>query len=58
MRTGAPLDYKRWPHVREAMLGGFHIPKARWLTGQNKLYVRHRGPSYEIRKDLGNPSGA
>ncbi len=33
------LDYKRWPHVREAMLGGFHIPRARYLTGQNRLPI-------------------
>jgi glutathione S-transferase len=31
------LDYKSWPHKRQALLPGFHIPQARWLSGQNKL---------------------
>ena len=33
------LDYKRWPHVRRALIPGFHIPRARWLSGQNRLPV-------------------
>jgi len=33
------LDFKRWPHVRTALIGGFHIPVARWLSGQTKLPV-------------------
>lgn len=33
------LDYKAWPHVREALVPGFHVPKVRWLTGQNQLPV-------------------
>lgn len=33
------LDYKRWPHRRHALVPGFHIPRARWLSGQNKLPI-------------------
>lgn len=33
------LDFKRWPHVRQACVCGFHIPRVRWLTGQNKVPV-------------------
>lgn len=33
------LDFKRWPHVRTALVGGFHIPVARRLSGQTKLPV-------------------
>lgn len=33
------LDHKRWPHVREALVPGFHVPRVRRLTGQNKLPV-------------------
>jgi glutathione S-transferase len=33
------LDYKRVPHTREALVPGFHIPRVRWLTGQNKVPV-------------------
>jgi glutathione S-transferase len=33
------LDHKRWPHVREALVPGFHVPRVRWLTGQNRLPV-------------------
>jgi glutathione S-transferase len=33
------LDFKGWPHVREALVPGFHIPRVRWLTGQNKVPV-------------------
>lgn len=33
------LDFKRWPHVREALVPGFHIPRVRWLTGQNMVPV-------------------
>jgi glutathione S-transferase len=33
------LDHKRCPHSRESMIPGFHIPRVRFLTGQNKLPV-------------------
>lgn len=33
------LDFKGWPHTREAQIPGFHIPRVRWLTGQNKIPV-------------------
>jgi len=33
------LDHKGWAHRREAMLPGFHAPRARWLTGQQKLPI-------------------
>jgi glutathione S-transferase len=33
------LDHKRWPHTREACTPGFHIPRVRLLTGQNRLPV-------------------
>ena len=33
------LDYKRWPHVRETLVPGFHIPRVRSLTGQTELPV-------------------
>jgi glutathione S-transferase len=33
------LDHKRWPHTRQALVPGFHIPKVRSLTGQNKVPV-------------------
>lgn len=33
------LDHKRWPHVREARVPGFHIPRARRLSGQSKLPI-------------------
>ncbi|HZO15543.1 MAG TPA: glutathione S-transferase family protein [Polyangiaceae bacterium] len=33
------LDYKSWPHVRRALVPGFHIPVVRRLTGQNKVPV-------------------
>ena len=33
------LDYKRWPHLRQALLPGFHVPRVRWLTGQSRLPV-------------------
>ena len=33
------LDHKRWPHRREALVPGLHIPRARWFSGQNKLPV-------------------
>lgn len=31
------LDYKRWPHTRQALIPGFHIPIVRWQTGQNQV---------------------
>ncbi len=31
------LDFKRWPHARTALVPGFHVPRVRLLTGQNKL---------------------
>lgn len=33
------LDYKGWPHTREALLPGFHIPRVRFLTGQHQVPV-------------------
>lgn len=33
------LDYKHWPHTRRTLIPGFHIPVARWLSGQNLLPI-------------------
>ncbi|HSD60683.1 MAG TPA: glutathione S-transferase N-terminal domain-containing protein, partial [Burkholderiales bacterium] len=33
------LDYKRWPHLRQALVPGFHVPRVRRLTGQTQLPV-------------------
>ena len=33
------LDHKRWPHIRQALVPGFHVPCVRLLTGRNKLPV-------------------
>lgn len=33
------LDRKRWPHRRTALTPGFHLPRVRWLTGQEKTPV-------------------
>jgi glutathione S-transferase len=33
------LDYKRWPHTREALIPGFHVFRTRRLTGQQKLPI-------------------
>ena len=33
------LDHKHWPHLRQALIPGFHIPVARWLSGQHQLPV-------------------
>jgi len=33
------LDHKGWPHTRESLLPGFHIPRVRRLTGQNRVPV-------------------
>lgn len=33
------LDYKKWPHTRQALVPGFHIPIARWRSGQNQLPI-------------------
>lgn len=33
------LDHKGWPHVREALVPGFHILRVRSLTGRNELPV-------------------
>lgn len=33
------LDYKRCPHVRQALVPAFHVPVVRRLTGQNKVPV-------------------
>ena len=33
------LDYKRWPHHREALVPGFHVPRVRRLTGQTKVPI-------------------
>lgn len=37
------LDYKRWPHRRKTLIPGFHIPRARLLSGQNMLPVLRLG---------------
>jgi len=31
------LDFKQLPHRRIALVPGLHIPRMRWMTGQNKL---------------------
>lgn len=33
------LDFKGWEHTREALVPGFHIPRVRLLSGQNKVPV-------------------
>jgi len=33
------LDHKRWPHVRRALVPGFHVPLVRYLTGQSRVPV-------------------
>ncbi|MGH8680989.1 MAG: glutathione S-transferase family protein [Burkholderiales bacterium] len=33
------LDHKRWPHLRRALVPGFHVPRAYRLSGQSKLPV-------------------
>lgn len=33
------LDRKRWPHRRTALTPGFHLPRVRWMTGQEKTPV-------------------
>lgn len=33
------LDHKSIPHTRETLIAGFHIPRVRRLTGQNKVPV-------------------
>lgn len=33
------LDFKHWPHVREALVPGFHVARVRWLTRQSKAPV-------------------
>jgi glutathione S-transferase len=33
------LDLKKVAHTRRTLLPGFHIPRARWVSGQNKLPV-------------------
>ena len=33
------LDFKAWPHVREAQVPAFHVPRVRGLSGQNKVPV-------------------
>jgi glutathione S-transferase len=33
------LDFKRWPHVRRTQIPGFHLPVARWISGQNLLPI-------------------
>jgi glutathione S-transferase len=33
------LDYKRCPHVREALVPGFHLARTRALTSQNKTPI-------------------
>jgi len=31
------LDHKNCPHLRRALVPGFHIPVVRWISGQNML---------------------
>jgi glutathione S-transferase len=33
------LDHKRWPHTRTALLPGWHLPIARWVSGQSLLPI-------------------
>lgn len=33
------LDYKRWHHLRTALVPGFHVPLVRWFSGQSQLPV-------------------
>lgn len=33
------LDRKRWPHRRRSLVPGFHVPRVRRLTGQNRVPV-------------------
>jgi glutathione S-transferase len=33
------LDYKGWPHVRSALVPGFHVARVRRLSGQSELPV-------------------
>jgi glutathione S-transferase len=33
------LDHKHWPHTRKALVPGFHVATARWLSGQNELPI-------------------
>jgi glutathione S-transferase len=33
------LDHKRWPHTRTALVPGWHLPVARWVSGQSLLPV-------------------
>lgn len=33
------LDFKSWPHRRKALVPGLHVPRARWISGQNQLPV-------------------
>lgn len=38
------LDYKAIPHIRHTLVPGFHLPVARWLSGQDQLPIlRHDG---------------
>lgn len=48
------LDHKGCPHTREALLPGFHLLRARRLTGQNKLpiLVIEGAPMYESSRIL------
>jgi glutathione S-transferase len=36
-KVGWALDFKRRPHVRKALIPGFHLARTRLMTGQNKL---------------------
>src|SRR5262245_54629511 len=33
------LDFKKWPHRRESLTPGLHVPRMRLMTGQQKLPV-------------------
>ncbi len=33
------LDFKGWPHIRKTQIPGFHVPVARWVSGQNMLPI-------------------
>lgn len=37
------LDYKGLPHIRRTLIPGFHLPVARWISGQNMLPIIRLG---------------
>ncbi len=46
------LDYKRIPHHRKALVPGFHIPRVRSLSGQNKVPVLTLGEQVIAGSDV------